>query len=62
MKVAVIWTINVFPAYANLSGWSTKGELACQCCAKETAHRRLVNSSKTCYMGHRRFLHEDHKW
>ncbi|KAK1550829.1 hypothetical protein Q3G72_025514 [Acer saccharum] len=62
MKAAVIWTINDFPAYSNLSGWSTKGKLTCPCCAKEIAHRRLVNGSKTCYMDHHRFLHEDHKW
>ncbi|CAL8136240.1 unnamed protein product [Prunus armeniaca] len=29
MQAAVIWTINDFPAYGNLSGWSTKGYKAC---------------------------------
>ncbi|CAL1355052.1 unnamed protein product [Linum trigynum] len=28
MKAAVLWTINDFPAYGLLSGWSTKGKLA----------------------------------
>ncbi|XP_057251833.1 uncharacterized protein LOC130591892 [Beta vulgaris subsp. vulgaris] len=27
MRAVLLWTINDFPAYANLSGWSTKGPL-----------------------------------
>ena len=33
MRAVVLWTINDFPAYAYMSGWSTKGKLACPCCA-----------------------------
>lgn len=40
LKAAVLWTINDFPAYALTSGWTTKGKLACPCCAKKTTHRR----------------------
>ena len=29
MRVALIWTINDFPAYGMVSGWSTYGKLAC---------------------------------
>ena len=29
LKAILMWTINDFPAYANLSGYSTKGRLAC---------------------------------
>ncbi|XP_020082175.1 uncharacterized protein LOC109705809 [Ananas comosus] len=29
MHTAVMWTINDFPAYGNLSGWSTYGSFAC---------------------------------
>ena len=29
MRAAIIWTINDFPAYANLSDWSTKGQFSC---------------------------------
>ena len=36
LRAALMWTINDFPAYADLSGWSTKGELACPSCAVET--------------------------
>ncbi|XP_019223546.1 PREDICTED: uncharacterized protein LOC109205295 [Nicotiana attenuata] len=60
MRVAIMWTINDFPAYGNLSGWSTKGKLACPCCHKDTQSTSL--RSKLCYMGHRRFLPMDHPW
>nr|XP_009601086.1 uncharacterized protein LOC104096432 [Nicotiana tomentosiformis] len=62
LHAALLWTINDFPAYANLSGWSTKGKLACPCCNKETFSIRLENGKKQCYMGHRRLLPLDHKW
>lgn len=26
MRACLLWTISDFPAYANLSGWSTKGK------------------------------------
>ncbi|KAL3360808.1 hypothetical protein AABB24_013989 [Solanum stoloniferum] len=60
MRVALMWTINDFPAYGNLSGWSTKGKLACPCCYKDTQSISLRN--KLCYMGHRRFLPMNHPW
>ncbi|XP_028072583.1 uncharacterized protein LOC114274804 [Camellia sinensis] len=41
MLVAVMWTINDFPAYGNLSGWSTKGYLACPTCNKNASSQRL---------------------
>ncbi|XP_060170851.1 uncharacterized protein LOC132601805 [Lycium barbarum] len=60
MRVALLWTINDFPAYGNLSGWSTKGKLACPCFHKDTQSVSLHN--KLCYMGHRRFLPINHPW
>ncbi|XP_012837541.1 PREDICTED: uncharacterized protein LOC105958084 [Erythranthe guttata] len=62
MRVALLWTINDFPAYANLSGWSTKGELACPLCHKDTWSKYLYKSRKQCYMGHRRFLDDNHPY
>ncbi|CAK9158322.1 unnamed protein product [Ilex paraguariensis] len=62
LHAAVIWTINDFPTYGNLSGWSTKGFLACPTCNKETSSMWLKNGKKICYMGHRRFLPIDHVW
>ncbi|KAG8473410.1 hypothetical protein CXB51_035692 [Gossypium anomalum] len=59
---ALLWTINDFPAYANLSGWSTKGRYACPCCAAQTCSKWLYNGKKFSYMGHRRWLDENHKF
>ncbi|XP_057444023.1 uncharacterized protein LOC130736195 [Lotus japonicus] len=61
LHAALLWTINDFPAYA-ISGWSTKGKLACPCCHSETSSCRLKYGHKQCYMGHRRFLPTQHPW
>ena len=62
MRVALMWIINDFLAYAYTSSWSTQGNVACPCCGSETSHRTLNHGSKLCYMGHHRFLPPDHKW
>ncbi|XP_060966714.1 uncharacterized protein LOC133035059 [Cannabis sativa] len=50
----LLWTINDFPAYALMSGWSTKGYMACPTCNEHTPSIGL--NSKIGYVGHRRFL------
>ncbi|KAL3358884.1 hypothetical protein AABB24_015793 [Solanum stoloniferum] len=60
MHAAVLWTINDFLAYANLSGWSTKGYMACPTCNKDALSQKV--RSKICYMGHRRYLKPSHAW
>jgi len=35
LRVVLMWTINDFPAYLDLSGWSTKGMFACPSCASD---------------------------
>ncbi|XP_042967497.1 uncharacterized protein LOC122300711 [Carya illinoinensis] len=60
LHAALLWTINDFPAYGNISGWSTKGKLACPCCNLHTDSFWLTNGRKHCYMGHRRFLPTGH--
>ncbi|XP_024200193.1 uncharacterized protein LOC112203452 [Rosa chinensis] len=62
MKAALLWTINDFPAYGNLSGWSTKGFKACPHCMNETDSKHLKMSHKICYLGHRRFLPIEHRF
>ncbi|XP_039138748.1 uncharacterized protein LOC120276078 [Dioscorea cayenensis subsp. rotundata] len=62
MRAALLWSINDFPAYANLSGWSTKGKYACPCCAAETSSQWLTNGQKFCYMAHRRWLEHNHPY
>lgn len=42
----VVWTINDFPTYGNLSGWSIKGFLACPTCNKETSYMWLAKKWK----------------
>jgi hypothetical protein len=32
MRAVLMWIINYFLAYADLPGWSTKGQKACLCC------------------------------
>ncbi|KAL3616094.1 hypothetical protein CASFOL_040388 [Castilleja foliolosa] len=60
MHASVLWTINDFPAYGDLSGWITKGYMACPSCNEETYSVRLRN--KISYMGHRRNLPIHHPW
>ncbi|XP_020091175.1 uncharacterized protein LOC109712162 [Ananas comosus] len=62
MRAALLWTISDFPGYANLSGWSTKGRLACPSCNVDTESRYLKHGRKFCYMGHRRYLETNHKF
>ncbi|KAK9049104.1 hypothetical protein SSX86_031930 [Deinandra increscens subsp. villosa] len=60
LRAMIFCTISDFPAYGNLSGYSTKSKQACPICEDETSYTRLKNSKKTVYMGHRRFLPLDH--
>ena len=62
LRAGVLWTISDFPGYAMMSGWSTKGKLACPVCHYETCSEYLKHSRKMCYMNHRRFLDPSHKW
>lgn len=62
MRAALLWTINDYPAYGNLSGWTTKGNVACGVCFKDTGSLYLKGSRKTCFMRHRRFLESSHPY
>ncbi|KAG8493023.1 hypothetical protein CXB51_010409 [Gossypium anomalum] len=62
LHAALLWTINDFPAYANLSGWITKGRYACPCCAAQICSKWLYNEKKFSYMGHRRWLDGNHRF
>ncbi|CAL2245645.1 unnamed protein product [Prunus armeniaca] len=35
LRAAVMWTVNDFSAYAMVSGWSTKGYMACPVCKED---------------------------
>ncbi|XP_074299742.1 uncharacterized protein LOC141630899 [Silene latifolia] len=60
LRASLHSTINDFPAYAMLSGWSTIGYDACPCCTHSTNSGRF--GCKICYVGHRQWLDEDHTY
>ena len=62
LHTTLMWTVNDFPAYADVSSQSTKGRFACPCYALETDSQYLKNGHKFCYLGHRRWLDIDHKF
>jgi len=49
MKAALIWTINDFPAYGMVSGWSTHGKLACPYCMENNKAFILTNGGKASF-------------
>ena len=46
MRAALMWTINDFPAYGMLSGWSTHEKLACPYCMENNKTFTLTNRGK----------------
>ncbi|XP_050207676.1 uncharacterized protein LOC126657093 [Mercurialis annua] len=61
LKAALMWTINDFPAYSMLSGWSTSGRLACPHCMENTDAFTLKGSRKQSWFDcHRKFLPRGH--
>ena len=60
LKAVLLWTINDFPAYGNLSGFSTKGYKACPIYDEKTSCQFLTHARKLSYMGRRRFLPHKH--
>ena len=61
LHASLLWTISDFLGYAVLSGYSTKGKLACPNCHYYTSSTYLKHSRKVCYMNHRKFLPPNHK-
>ncbi|OMO95192.1 Transposon, En/Spm-like protein [Corchorus capsularis] len=63
MRAALMWTINDFPAYGMLSGWSTAGVLGCPICMEESKASSLPYSRKASYYDCRRaFLPRNHRY
>ncbi|KAL4010220.1 hypothetical protein IC575_030450 [Cucumis melo] len=60
LRASLLWTINDFPAYGDLSGWSTKGYQACHICKEDKSSFGI--RGKISFMGHRRYLPENHSW
>jgi len=62
LRALLFCTINDFPAYGNLSGYSVKGHYACPICEENTSYHQLKHGRKTCYIGHRKFLRRNHSY
>jgi hypothetical protein len=60
LRAAIICTITDYPGIGSVSGFGVSGEAACGDCHSLICSIRLGNGSKSCYMGHHRFLHHDH--
>ena len=59
VHAALLWTISDWLGRGCLSGESLT---ACSHCLTNTCSRWLHNGKKTCFLGHRRFLTEDHEY
>jgi hypothetical protein len=63
MRAALIWTINDFPGYGMVSGWSTYGKLACPYCMENNKAFMLTNEGKVSFFYcHRCFLPTYHRY
>jgi len=50
MRATLMWTINDFPAYGMISGWSTRGKLACPYCMENNKAFTLTNRGKLLFL------------
>jgi len=63
MRAALMWTINDFPAYGMLSGWSTHGKLACPYYMENNKAFMLTNRGKAFFFYcHCCFLPHNHRY
>jgi len=62
LRALLFCTINNFPAYGNLSGYSVKGYHVCPICEENTSYHQLKYGKKTRYIGHRKFLKCHHPY
>ena len=62
LRALLLWTVNDFPAYGNLSGCTVKGYKACPICGDGTHSKRLPYGRKCYYSGHQKFLPADQRF
>ncbi|XP_052116462.1 uncharacterized protein LOC107484265 [Arachis duranensis] len=62
LHAALMWTISDFPGLGILSGWNTYTGLACPSCNFDSVPFQLPHSRKSCFIGHRRFLNQRHRF
>ncbi|CAM8992321.1 unnamed protein product [Rhodiola kirilowii] len=59
LRAALLWTINDFPAYGMVSGWSTHGKLACPVCMGDAPGFQLKHGGKCSFFGTSRLFLDD---
>ncbi|XP_048491525.1 uncharacterized protein LOC125492837 [Beta vulgaris subsp. vulgaris] len=62
LKPMLLYTLNYFPAYENLSGYKNKGKKAFPICIDDTKSKYISTCHKEVYMRTRRFLRRDHPY
>jgi len=62
LRAALLWTINDFSVYGNLSGCAVKGYKACPICGDDIPTHRLKNGYKICCIGYRKWLPTYHPY
>ncbi|XP_019153459.1 PREDICTED: uncharacterized protein LOC109149923 [Ipomoea nil] len=62
LRAMTFCRINNFPAYGNLSCYTTKGAKSCPICEDETPSLWLSNCKKNVFMSHRTFLPTGHPY
>ena len=62
MHAMLFCTINDFPTYGNLSGYSVKGHKACPICEEDIVSQQLRHGRKTIYLRHQRFFRSHHPY
>ena len=62
LRAMLFCTINDFPAYENLSGYSVKGHRACPICEEDTSYIQMKHGIKTIYTRHRCFMKPYHPY
>ncbi|VVA37934.1 PREDICTED: transposase, partial [Prunus dulcis] len=62
LRGVLLWTVNDFPAYGNLSGFVVKGYKPRPICGDDTPSHILKNGHKICYFGHRKWLPINHPY
>ena len=60
MHVALLWIVNNFFAYGDISRWCIKGYKACPTCNDDIILDRI--HGKIYFTDHRYFLSDDHRW
>ncbi|KAI5350571.1 hypothetical protein L3X38_003462 [Prunus dulcis] len=60
LRGVLLWTINDFSAYGNLSGCVVKGYKANKICDNDTPSHRFKNGHKIYYIRHRKWLPINH--